>query len=68
MAASDNTLRAGLTPKFKDVATLCTMLSYETGKNWILNGIGTSDEVSNTNEILYDPPVEEFAVRRYIVS
>lgn len=28
MALSDNVVRAGLTPKFKDVDTLCAMLSY----------------------------------------
>jgi mannose-6-phosphate isomerase class I len=28
MALSDNVVRAGLTPKFKDVDTLCSMLSY----------------------------------------
>lgn len=28
MALSDNVVRAGLTPKHKDVATLCSMLSY----------------------------------------
>ena len=29
MALSDNTVRAGLTPKFKDVDTLCSMLHYK---------------------------------------
>ena len=29
MALSDNTIRAGLTPKFKDVETLCNMLHYK---------------------------------------
>jgi mannose-6-phosphate isomerase len=28
MALSDNVVRAGLTPKFKDVETLCGMLNY----------------------------------------
>jgi mannose-6-phosphate isomerase len=28
MALSDNVVRAGLTPKFKDVETLCAMLDY----------------------------------------
>ena len=31
MAASDNVIRAGLTPKFKDTAVLCSSLSYEQG-------------------------------------
>lgn len=29
MALSDNVVRAGLTPKFKDVDTLCAMLTYK---------------------------------------
>lgn len=29
MALSDNTVRAGLTPKHRDVETLCTMLHYK---------------------------------------
>lgn len=29
MALSDNVVRAGLTPKFKDVETLCNMLHYK---------------------------------------
>lgn len=31
MALSDNVVRAGLTPKFKDVDTLCKMLHYRNG-------------------------------------
>ena len=31
MATSDNVVRAGLTPKFRDVVTLVEMLSYEVG-------------------------------------
>lgn len=29
MATSDNVVRAGLTPKFRDVQTLCSMLTYK---------------------------------------
>jgi mannose-6-phosphate isomerase len=29
MACSDNVVRGGLTPKLKDVDTLCSMLEYE---------------------------------------
>ena len=31
MAASDNVIRAGLTPKFKDTEVLCSSLTYEQG-------------------------------------
>lgn len=36
MALSDNVVRAGLTPKFKDVDTLCSMLTYRTGRPELL--------------------------------
>ena len=29
MATSDNVVRAGLTPKYRDVETLCSMLTYK---------------------------------------
>lgn len=32
MALSDNVVRAGLTPKLRDVETLCEMLTYSSGK------------------------------------
>lgn len=32
MAASDNVIRAGLTPKFKHAEVLCASLTYETGE------------------------------------
>jgi len=32
MALSDNVVRAGLTPKFRDVSTLCSMLTYNAAK------------------------------------
>jgi mannose-6-phosphate isomerase len=36
MALSDNVVRSGLTPKFKDVATLCSMLHYRQALELIL--------------------------------
>ena len=38
MAASDNVIRAGLTPKFKDVQVLCSSLSYEQGGTYEQGG------------------------------
>lgn len=32
MASSDNVIRAGLTPKFKDCEVLCNNLTYKTGE------------------------------------
>ncbi len=34
MAASDNVIRAGLTPKFKHTDALCDSLTYEPGE-WV---------------------------------
>ncbi|EGF79869.1 hypothetical protein BATDEDRAFT_33280 [Batrachochytrium dendrobatidis JAM81] len=61
MATSDNVVRSGLTPKFKDVDTLVSMLTYSYGPAdaQILYG----EAVPNTQFTkLYDPPISEFAV------
>lgn len=59
MACSDNVVRAGLTPKYKDVKTLCSMLTYKTksAKEQILEPI-TIDEFTKS----YVPPFPEFGV------
>ncbi|CAG8737396.1 12505_t:CDS:2 [Dentiscutata erythropus] len=61
MATSDNVVRAGLTPKFKDVPILVNMLNYRYGnaKSQILNPIQYNDSPTS---LLYDPPIEEFTV------
>ena len=61
MACSDNVVRAGLTPKFKDVETLCSMLTYEHGPidRKVMKG-DQCDKDPNTR--LYDPPIEEFTI------
>ena len=73
MASSDNVVRAGFTPKFQDIATLTTMLTYsyapisEQKMNPVdypyvtLNSTAYS---SSSSAILYDPPIEEFSVVR----
>ncbi len=40
MATSDNVIRAGLTPKFKDVRVLCDSLTYEQGAFVCVGGGG----------------------------
>lgn len=52
MALSDNVVRAGLTPKYKDVQTLCSMLTYKSGP---VNMIIPTDIDECTR--LYRPPV-----------
>jgi mannose-6-phosphate isomerase len=64
MAASDNVIRAGFTPKFKDVETLVENLTYSTNDvneqklkaDKFLRGSGDAIFA------LYDPPIDEFSV------
>ncbi|WP_457566344.1 mannose-6-phosphate isomerase, class I, partial [Caldithrix abyssi] len=55
MANSDNVVRAGLTPKFKDVKTLIEILTYETGPVEIYEG-------SRNAKYVYKTPVDEFSI------
>lgn len=64
MASSDNVVRAGLTPKLRDVETLVSMCTYQSGSDR-----GRLEPVpwkkSSPKEVeclLYDPPIEEFSV------
>jgi mannose-6-phosphate isomerase len=59
MACSDNVVRAGLTPKFKDVENLVDMLTYSMGGPTIDAGSYTPE---NSSVIRYTPPVPEFEV------
>ncbi|ORY52745.1 phosphomannose isomerase [Neocallimastix californiae] len=61
MATSDNVVRAGLTPKFKDVDTLVNMLTYtcKSADNQIVSGI---PYLQSTTTVLYNPPIEEFSI------
>ncbi|KAL2169521.1 hypothetical protein VTG60DRAFT_5914 [Thermothelomyces hinnuleus] len=73
MASSDNVVRAGFTPKFKDVDTLVNMLTYSYAPideqkmgpgdypYATLNRTGYS---SGSTIAFYDPPIEEFSVIR----
>lgn len=63
MANSDNVVRAGLTPKFKDVDVLTGMLTFEAGKDWIMPSVELE-----IGKLLYKPPVDEFAVEVYDVK
>nr|CAG4651890.1 EOG090X07LH [Triops cancriformis] len=65
MACSDNVVRAGLTPKYKDVETLCNMLSYKQSKadvykeRWVRENDWTE---------CCTPPVPDFALARIKVD
>ncbi|TRX93488.1 hypothetical protein FHL15_005763 [Xylaria flabelliformis] len=77
MAASDNVVRAGFTPKFKDVQNLVGMLTYDYAPieeqkmspteypYAVLNRTAYS---SGSEAILYDPPIDEFSVIRSVLK
>lgn len=62
MANSDNVIRAGLTPKLRDVPNLIATLTYESSKASkhlvTPRPLGANSRYST----LYDPPIPEFAV------
>ncbi|KAJ3566350.1 hypothetical protein NPX13_g7163 [Xylaria arbuscula] len=76
MAASDNVVRAGFTPKFKDVQNLVNLLTYNYAPieeqkmspteypYAVLNRAAYS---SGSEAILYDPPIDEFSVIRSVL-
>lgn len=57
MACSDNVVRAGLTPKLKDVETLVNMLTYKTTVPEVQRGRRV-----DPCKVLYVPPVKDFAI------
>lgn len=68
MAASDNVVRAGFTPKFKDVDNLISMLTYSYASiedqkmKPLPYAKGSNSSSSAPTSLLYDPPIDEFAV------
>ncbi|ANZ77103.1 BA75_03374T0 [Komagataella pastoris] len=70
MAASDNVVRAGFTPKFKDVDVLVDMLtySYEDVEMQKMRPEIFTRSHGDGYDNLYDPPIEEFAVLQTILN
>ncbi|EFW99671.1 mannose-6-phosphate isomerase class 1 [Grosmannia clavigera kw1407] len=73
MASSDNVVRAGFTPKFKDVPTLTSMLTYNYAPidqqkmhpvDYPYVALNRAAYSSGSECILYDPPIQEFSVLR----
>lgn len=71
MAASDNVVRAGFTPKFKDIDTLVDMLTYSYAPiseqkmhpvDYPYVTLNAPAYSSSSKATLYDPPIEEFSV------
>ncbi|KAJ4302481.1 Mannose-6-phosphate isomerase [Collariella sp. IMI 366227] len=71
MASSDNVVRAGFTPKFKDVDTLVNMLTYNYAPideqkmqptDYPYATLNRAAYSSGSQVTLYDPPIDEFSV------
>jgi len=71
MASSDNVVRAGFTPKFKDVDTLTSMLTYSYAPieeqkmnptDYPYVKLDAKAYGAGSSALLYDPPIEEFSV------
>lgn len=62
MAASDNVVRAGLTPKLKDAPTLCEIMDYRCGGAQLLTPTAVVEAPSPhvPSVARYTPPVPEF--------
>ncbi|KAI8630042.1 mannose-6-phosphate isomerase [Xylariaceae sp. FL1651] len=77
MAASDNVVRAGFTPKFKDVQTLVDMLTYNyapieeqkmSPSEYPYAVLNRTAYSSGSEAKLYDPPIDEFGVIRTVLK
>jgi mannose-6-phosphate isomerase len=79
MATSDNVLRAGLTPKKRDVVNLVESLTWGMGggtrsvlvpETWGGDGgtnlgkVGDGGEDGGPKTVIYDPPISEFSILR----
>ncbi|MFD3330799.1 mannose-6-phosphate isomerase, class I [Streptomyces sp. NPDC058701] len=61
LANSDNVLRAGLTPKHVDVPELLKVVRFESGDPAVLRPEGDAEEV-------YETPIEEFRLSRFLLA
>lgn len=61
MANSDNVLRCGLTPKHVDVPELLRVVRFEPGDPNLLR-----PEASASGEEVYDTPIDEFRLSRFV--
>jgi len=61
MAASDNVVRAGLTPKLRDIPNLVSSLTYESAEV-SKHGVKAAPFGTCSHTRLFDPPIPEFSV------
>ncbi|KAJ1896852.1 Mannose-6-phosphate isomerase [Kickxella alabastrina] len=68
MATSDNVVRAGLTPKMRDVPVLVDMLTYDYGTPdaKLLKPVNFKGAAGHS--VIYDPPIDEFSVVRTLLD
>ncbi|PIQ09676.1 MAG: mannose-6-phosphate isomerase, class I [Ignavibacteriales bacterium CG18_big_fil_WC_8_21_14_2_50_31_20] len=62
MANSDNVVRAGLTPKFKDIDQLANILTYQFGKPELIG------KIYDSNITEYKVSAEEFCVEKIVLD
>jgi len=69
---ADNVVRAGLTPKLRDVPTLISMLTYTSApadaQLLVTSAFDSGSSSSSSKTELFDPPIEEFSVLRTALS
>ncbi|MEU6120101.1 mannose-6-phosphate isomerase, class I [Streptomyces sp. NPDC047117] len=63
MANSDNVLRCGLTPKHVDVPELLRIVRFEAGDAGVLR-----PEAGPSGEEVYETPIDEFRLSRYVLA
>ncbi|GGV18759.1 mannose-6-phosphate isomerase, class I [Streptomyces litmocidini] len=63
MANSDNVLRCGLTPKHVDVPELLRIVRFEPNELAVLR-----PEASPSGEEVYETPIDEFRLSRYVLA
>lgn len=71
MATSDNVIRAGLTPKLRDVPNLVSGLTYtaaDPSKHLVQPAPFAAREQRSAHTTLYDPPIPEFSVLRVVLE
>lgn len=67
MATSDNVIRAGLTPKLRDVPNLVAGLTYEAAQ-CDKHYVNPAPFASSEHTTLYDPPIPEFSVLQVLLK
>ncbi|GBE84244.1 Mannose-6-phosphate isomerase [Sparassis crispa] len=66
MATSDNVIRAGLTPKLRDIPNLVSGLTYRAA-DASRHLVKPASFDNTTHTTLYDPPIPEFSVLRVVL-